>query len=242
MRQFNFFKVLFGDMIMLALACMVTVTFSSCDSHEPEPFVDLGIHPGHILCNDGQVLSPDVFFNDTTAKAAAVIFTEQLSDSRYLAVMLHQIDSVQFCDSLGLALGTSGDFKAYDGYSNTTAMQHGADPKTGHGSPLAAMVFRSQEYGQSGFVPSVGEMRLLFSQRHLVNRIISRIRDERKVKSATPLSITLDGGRCLYWTSTEVAANKGFQSWVFSMSGGNPEESPVDNLHMARVITSYYPL
>ena len=231
-----------GDMcVMLAFVGVLTVTFSSCDSHEPEPYVDLGIHPGHILCIDGNVMSADDYFTQPHVKAAAVIFTEQLSDDRFLAVMLHQLDSVQFCDSLGLALGTSGDFYAYDGYSNTTAMQHGYDAKTGHGSPLAAMVFRSQEYGQSGFVPSVGEMRLLYQQRHIVNGVLQRLIAEGD-SSVDSLSVDLDNGRCLYWTSTEVSANKGYQSWVFSMSGGNPEESPVDNRHMARVITSYYPI
>ena len=39
--------------IMMALSMVLT----SCDEHEP---IDLDIHPGYILCSDGQIVSPSV--------------------------------------------------------------------------------------------------------------------------------------------------------------------------------------
>ena len=43
--------------IMMALSMVLT----SCDEHEP---IDLDIHPGYILCSDGQIVSPSVFNSD----------------------------------------------------------------------------------------------------------------------------------------------------------------------------------
>ena len=49
--------------IMMALSMILT----SCDEHEP---IDLDIHPGYILCSDGQIVSPSVFNSDTRKPAA----------------------------------------------------------------------------------------------------------------------------------------------------------------------------
>ena len=60
----------------------------SCDEHEP---VDLDVHTGYVLCDDGQVLSTDVYFRQDMKKAVAVVFAPQTEEHGVLAVLLDEI-------------------------------------------------------------------------------------------------------------------------------------------------------
>lgn len=219
--------------IIISICTLLTsVLFVSCDEHEP---LDLDIHTGFILCDDGQVMRTDDYFNQDARKAVAVVFAGESSEHGVLAVRLHEIDPIQFCDTLGMELGTSCDEKAYDGYLNTTAMQNSRDTRTGKGSPLADEAFSYHHFWQSDFIPSVAEMTLLYFARDFINPIIEQC-------GGTPLYTDTENGRCWYWTSTEVEQNKGHQAWLFSMSDGSRHETPKTNEYRARAIVEYHPV
>lgn len=211
---------------------LTSFTFVSCDEHEP---LDLDIHPGFILCDDGSVMSNKAYFEQDTRKAVAVVFAGETADHGVLAVCLHEIDAIQFCDTLGMELGTSCDVTAYDGYLNTTAMQNSRDTRTGKGSPLADEAFSYHHFWQSDYIPSVAEMTLLYFARNQVNPIIKQC-------GGTPLFTDTENARCWYWTSTEVEQNKGNQAWLFSMSDGSRHETPKTNAYRARAIVEYHPV
>ena len=204
----------------------------SCDEHEP---VDLDVHTGYVLCDDGQVLSTDAYFRQDMKKAVAVVFAPQTEEHDVLAVLLDEIAPIAFSDTLGLELGTSCDETAYDGYVNTTAMQNNRDTRTGKGSPLADEAFTSHYFFQSDYIPSVAEMGLLYLAKDRVNPVIERC-------GGTPLYSDAADGRCWYWTSTEVEQNKGNQAWLFSMSDGSRHRTPKSNRYRARAIVEYHPL
>ena len=232
-------KVFFSVLLSLLL-------FTSCDDHEA---VDLGIHPGYILCDDGVVMSDQAFFaQDFSGKnykfPAAVIFTEQLNDSedmaRFLAVSIKELPQLQFCDSISMSQGTNTDVTVAAGNTNTTALQNSYDTKLGHGSPLADYVFAHSTYGQSDFIPSVKELKMLYAQKGRVNAVLQRI-NEHLAGSADLLFTEARSDSCWYWSSTEVAANPMKQAWIFSMSSGTPQECPKIEAHAARAIVPYYP-
>ena len=216
---------------------MASIIFSSCDEHEA---IDPNIHPGYILCDDGRVYSEDDYFSQRKSKAVAVFFTERLDGNRYLAVLLDELSPLPFSDTLGISFGTSCDLEAFDGYKNTTSMQNGYDEKTGNGSPLAMSVFSIHQYGQSDHIPSVAEYKLLYQHRNLVNEIFSRISATDEIR-CSPLVFDGHEGSCWYWTSTEVSADPTQQSWLFSMTSGTYHETPKDESHHSRVVTTYYP-
>ena len=88
----------------MVLGALCVPTLISCDEHEP---IDKDIHPGYILCADGSILSEDAYYSQSTTKACAVIFTEKTVSGHYLAVSVAGGGNGQFCDTLGVALGTS---------------------------------------------------------------------------------------------------------------------------------------
>jgi hypothetical protein len=217
---------------LFPLLSVFSLFFASCDEHE---VLDLDVHTGNILCDDGQVLSTDAYFSQDASKAVAVVFAPQTEEHPVLAVLLDEIAPVAFCDSLGLELGTSCDETAFDGYENTTAMQNNRDSRSGKGSPLADEAFTYHYYWQSDYIPSVSEMGLLYLARDQVNPILERC-------GGTPLYDDAAGSLCWYWTSTEVEQNKGRQAWLFSMSDGSRHRAPKTNEYRARAIVEYNPL
>lgn len=224
---------------ILLLSAMLMV---SCDDHEA---LDLGIHPGHILCDDGTVVSEDSFFQMERKNAVAVLFTEQLAatsthPTRFLGVLIREVPQLQFCDSTSMTQGTNTDTSLPVGDLNTIAMQNSYDSKSGKGSPLADYVFANHSYGQSDFIPSTREMKMLYIQCETVNRVLRRLHDERDMD--VDLLCTDSGtDKCWYWTSTEVEANSSRQAWLFSMASGTPHETPKVEYHISRAIVSYYP-
>lgn len=223
MRRIKVYTIL----CVLAVLAVMSV-FVSCDEHEP---IDLGIYTGFVLCDDHRAMSIDAYEAQDEVKAVGVIFATETEDHPILAVMLNEISSVQFSDSLNFEQGTSADVEAYDGLTNTSSLQNSYDTKNSHGSPMAEKVFRAHEYGQSDYIPSVAEMRLLVSSLSVVNPIIERLK-------GTPVSTQSSKGTCWYWTSTEVASNQGNQAWLVSAVNGAYQETPKDEYHPARVIVS----
>lgn len=128
-----------------------------------------------------------------------------------------------FADSIGVAQKTSADLTAFDGNENTFNMFS----TSGMGSPLAKSVFDLWRYGQSAYIPSVAQMRLLHGSKQYVNPIIKKCGGE-------PLPDEAE--ECWYWTSTEVEGQETAKAWLYSMGSGSLQETPKDQAHKSRPI------
>lgn len=209
---------------------MMGLILVSCDEHEP---IDPDIHVGYVLCDDHTAMSLEQFKTQSHINAVGVVFAEASEDHPAMAVMLNEISPISFADTLGMKQGTSGDLTAYDGNTNTITLANTKDSKTGYGSPLADYVFRNHAFGQSDFIPSVAEMRLLSQTRAIVNEVISELGGD--IVSADPTN-----GSCWYWTSTEVKENESNQAWLCSAANGGVQPTPKDERHPARAIVYLY--
>lgn len=210
------FSILAVAMIMLA----------ACDGHRDFP--DIAVYPGDILCTDGKVVRYNEV--DSLGKTPiAVVFhvnqDEQTEGNGY-AVYLWDIDPEAFADSIGVEQGTSADLTAYDGNTNTFAL-YGADVK----SPLAERVFDMWWYGQSAYIPSVAQMRLLYRAKDIINPYIVEF-------GGTPIPSEADD--CWYWTSTEVEGQEAAKAWLYSLGSGAIQETPKWQPHKARPIITIY--
>lgn len=233
-----------GDMYVLLLSVLLLCSLTSCDEHEP---LDLDIHPGYILCDDGRILSPSDF-DAGSYTPVAVVFAPLTENHPVLAVLLDEIPLVSFADTLAMDQNTSGDVAAYDGYSNTVALQttylprdsivikdNKADARNYYCSPLGNLAFRSHWFMQSDYIPSVAELGLLYMSLNTVNPMILHC-------GGTPIGTTPLGAGCWYWSSTEVKENKVNQAWLFSMADGSRHKAPKTNAYRARLIVEYNPL
>lgn len=212
-----------GNRIAWGVAILaVSIGLSSCDAYQP---TDKAIRVGYVLCDDHSCMSLDAYFGQGTRKAVGVIFSEQSEERPLMAVLLKELNEV-FCDSAGLSNGTSGSLTAFDGAANTRAMQRSYNAERQKGSPLAMKLFAFHEDGQSDFLPSVAEQRLLNAAAPAINPIIERL-------GGTPIALA---GDCWYWTSTEVSGNEGLQAWLCSSANGGIIETPKTESHKARAI------
>ena len=196
---------------------------SGNDTHIDVP--DTAVRPGHILCEDGTAL-PYAQYEQSGKKAIAVVFdTEKRGDTEGdgYAVYLWDIAPQAFADSLGIAQGTSADIMAYDGNENTFALYDTQETA----SPMAEAVFDLWRYGQSAYVPSVAEMRLLYTMRKIINPVIEQCGGE---------PLPLDENDCWYWTSTEVEKQQTAKAWLYSMGSGAMQETPKVQAHKVRPI------
>ena len=100
------------------------------------------------------------------------------------------------------------------------------DENTHHGSPLAMKMMAYHENGQSDYIPSVAEMRLLCHAAPVINKVIAEL-------GGMPLQLS---GDCWYWTSTEVASNKELHAWLISSVNGGILATPKNQAHRARAI------
>lgn len=211
-------KILTFVMGMLVFASFMT----SCDNHVP---YDPELHVGYILCDDHTYLDTASFFGQSQRKAIGVVFAEKTDDHPVLAVSLKETSGA-FCDSLGIENGTSGDLEKYDGFTNTIAMYQSYDSETGKGSPIAMTMMNFHEYGQSNYIPSVAELRLLSRSARLINPIIEK---------CGGTAINMDSN-CWYWTSTEVKENTTAQAWLCSLVNGGIMPTPKTENHKVRAI------
>ena len=206
-------------------AALMAVAFVSCDEHRDFP--DTAMKTCDILCTDGKV----VRFEDMQSqgkKPIAVVFhinqTDNMEGTGY-AVYLWDIASAEFSDSIGVKQTTSANVTAYDGNSNTYAM-HASGV-----SPAADEVFNMWHYGQSAYIPSVAQMRLLYQAKNVVNAYIQRCGGD--VISDNP-------DECWYWTSTEVKDQESAKAWLYSLASGALQETPKEQPHKIRPIITLY--
>ena len=206
-------------------AALMAVAFVSCDEHRDFP--DTAMKTCDILCTDGKV----VRFEDMQSqgkKPIAVVFhinqTDNMEGTGY-AVYLWDIASAEFSDSIGVKQTTSANVTAYDGNSNTYAMYASGV------SPAADEVLNMWHYGQSAYIPSVAQMRLLYQAKHAVNTYIQRCGGD--VISDNP-------DECWYWTSTEVKDQESAKAWLYSLASGALQETPKEQPHKIRPIITLY--
>ena len=209
--------------ILSVLLLPLTVALTSCDAHQDFP--DTGIKTGHILCTDGRTYSLDAMRQAGKQPIAVVFHINNNPDieGHGYAVYLHELYATAFADSLGVTQGTSCDITALDGNSNTYAMYATRDC----GSPLAYTVFDLWHYGQSAYIPSVAQMRLMSAARDIINPLI-------KECGGDVLPTTEDSD--WFWTSTEVKDMNAAKAWLYSLSSGAMQETPKLQAHPARPI------
>lgn len=206
------------------LAILFQGLLVSCDEHEP---MDYGIHVGYVLCDDHSCMDTTTYFSQTSKKAVGVVFTEATEEHPAMAVMLKEFQEA-FSDSLGVSQGTSMDIESYDGFTNTIAMFNSTDQDTGKGSPIAQEMFHFHSKGQSDFIPSVAEQRVLIRNAPSINPLIMRL-------GGQPIDLSED---TWYWTSTEVKENPGYQAWLCSSVNGGIIETPKTMRHKVRAIVN----
>ena len=206
-------------------AALMAVAFVSCDEHRDFP--DTAMKTCDILCTDGKV----VRFEDMQSqgkKPIAVVFHINQTDNMEgtgFAVYLWDIASAEFSDSIGVKQTTSANVTAYDGNSNTYAM-HASGV-----SPAADEVFNMWHYGQSAYIPSVAQMRLLYQAKNVVNAYIQRCGGD---------VISDNTDECWYWTSTEVNDQESAKAWLYSLASGALQETPKEQPHKIRPIITLY--
>lgn len=212
--------------LSMMLMIAITIFSTSCDNHEP---IDRDIHVGYVLCNDHSCMDTASYFNQTKRKAVGVVFAEKTDDHPALAVMFNEVNEV-FCDSVGMVNGTSTDVTSFCGFKNTIAMYNSYSAETGKGSPLAMEMINFHTNGQSDYLPSVAEQRLLASSARVINPVLEKL-------GGTPIALE---GDCWYWTSTEVEDNPGVQAWLCSADNGRFLPTPKTQRHKARAIVEIY--
>ena len=211
----------------MALGMMLATMLGlvACDEHRDFP--DTGMKVGHILCTDGEVMSYEDY-NQSGKEAIAVVFhlnrDEAVAGNGY-AVYLHDLAPEAFADSIGIVQGTSADPAALDGNENTFALYETMETA----SPMAEQVFDLWKYGQSAYVPSVAQMRLLYASREAVNPYIER---------CGGVPIPDSANECWYWTSTEVAGQEAAKAWLYSTGSGAIQETPKWQAHKVRPIVT----
>lgn len=205
------------------MLAFIGMAITSCDGHHPEP--DMGMKVGDVLCTDGQIL-PMGDWEKSGKEGIGIVFhvnTNPDVEGKGYAVYLRDLHPVAFADSLGVKQGTSADAYALDDNSNTYALMS----QRNVGSPMADAVFELWHYGQSAYIPSVAQLRLLKECRETVNNNLGAIGGESMADS-------VDG--CWYWSSTEVAGQETAKGWLYSLSQGAMQETPKTQEHKVRPI------
>lgn len=206
-------------------AAMLTVAsvFTSCDEHFDFP--DTSMKVGDILCTDGDVLHPDSFEKSGKEAIGVVFYLNNDADveGTGYAVYLYDLNPAAMSDTCGLSQKTSCDLEALDGNLNTYALMNGQKA----GSPLASAVFDLWRYGQSAYVPSVAQLRLLFASKLAINPMLQRYGGDL---------LPDDANECWYWSSTEVDGQSDQKAWLFSMQSGTIQETPKIQEHKSRPI------
>lgn len=202
---------------------LITGALAACDAHIEEP--DKTVRPGHVLCVDGKAV-PYSEYENSGKQAIAVVFhtySDGETEGNGYAVYLWDMTPKAFADSLGVEQGTSADIAAYDGNENTFALYDTEETA----SPMAEAVFALWKYGQSAYIPSVAQMRLLYSAQTVINPIIEKC-------GGDPLPTEAD--ECWYWTSTEVEGQQTVKAWLYSTASGTMQETPKTQAHKVRPI------
>lgn len=204
---------------LLAIATLLV----ACDGHRDFP--DTAMKPCHILCTDGNVV-PATDFEQSGKQPIAVVFhvnyDETIEGNGY-AVYLWDLAPAAFADSIGVNQGTSADITALDGNENTFALYDTRETA----SPMAEAVFDLWRYGQSAYVPSVAQMRMLYNAKSQINSVIRMCGGDELPDAADD---------CWYWTSTEVKGQETAKAWLYSMGSSTMQETPKTQAHKVRAI------
>ncbi len=186
----------------------------SCDGHNE--IIDTG-EVGKVLCTDGHVRTYEDMVANKKEPIAVVFYGNtsigEESGSNVFAVYLYDVDGLQYADSLGVSQGSSADITALDGKENTYAIMSKSDVT----SPMANWVFEMWPFGQSAYIGSVMQYRLLYANLNAVNNTLKKLGGDL-------IPITVDN--CWYWTSTEVSGAQTGQAWLISMESGTIQETP----------------
>lgn len=206
-------------------AGLMAVIMASCDAHREFP--DTAMKTCDILCTDGKVVRYEDMESQGKTPIAVVFHinqNDQLPGTGY-AVYLWDIGQEAYCDSVGMKQSTSSSLTAYDGNANTYAMYASGT------SPAAETVFDIWRYGQSAYIPSVSEIRLLYASKNVVNDYIRKCGGD---------AIPDNPDECWYWTSTEVKDMESAKAWLFSLASGALQETPKEQSHKIRPIITLY--
>lgn len=206
----------------LFLAVLMSSSITSCDEHISD--YDNNIHVGMVLCSDGRIRSLEEVKTSSSVPTAVIFhaLTEEDAEGTAFAVYLHDTYPTYFADTVGSSV-TSGDITELDGNINTYKLFVSGK------SPMADRVYSLWCYGQSAYVPSVAQWRLLYRNRDVVNRVIESL-------GGDVLSVEPD--KCWYWTSTEVSGQQAHKAWLFSVESGEIHETPKDQSHKIRPIVT----
>lgn len=204
-------------MMLAAIAVL-----ASCDAHVDYP--DTGLKIGHVLYSDGKT-GPAKQQGISTGTPVAVVFdvSHDNDSSTGLAVWLHDLPDMSIADSIPVMQGTSASLDDRDGNANTYALYSARDVH----SQLASAVFDMWSKGQSAYIPSVAEMRVLHDALPCISGIIAAL-------GGDALDDGTDG--CWYWTSTEVEGQQADKAWLYSMTSGSIQETPKTQPHRCRPI------
>ena len=213
--------------IISFMAVAATMLLTACDEHQDFP--DTAMKVTHILTTDGKVM-PYETYEQSGKQAIAVVFNinqrDEMEGNGY-AVYLWDIAPKAFADSMGVNQKTSADLSAYDGNTNTFALYSAKNVR----SPLAMSVVDLWRYGQSAYIPSVAQMRLLYHAKDAINPLIVKC-------GGTPIPDEDDD--CWYWTSTEVKEQETAKAWLYSLGSGAIQETPKSQPHKARPIITIH--
>ncbi len=204
-------------MMLTAIAVL-----ASCDAHTDFP--DTGLKVGHVLCSDGSTRALENL-DYSVDTPVAVVFDVSHNDggSMGLAVWLRDLPMLAMADSIPVMQGTSASLEDRDGNANTYALYSAKDVY----SPLAGAVFDMWTKGQSAYIPSVAEMRVLHEALPGIGATIVAL-------GGDALNDGTDG--CWYWTSTEVEGQQADKAWLYSMASGSIQETPKTQAHRCRPI------
>lgn len=208
------------DIVPFVLAALLVM---GCDAHKEFP--DTSLKVGHVLCTDGRTMSVDELARSGALPVAVVFHVNRDSTVRGdgYAVYLRDLSPAAFADTLGLPQKTSASLTALDGNENTYAMYSCKEVS----SPAAGATFDMWSYGQSAYIPSVAQMRLLLFSLPEISPVLERL-------GGDPM-LPCDGS-LWYWTSTEVAGQESHKAWLYSMDSGAVQETPKNEPHRVRPI------
>lgn len=211
-------KLLKSIKIFASLALLAAFSACTCHHEEVVPF-----RAGQVLCTDGSIM-PFCKFVESDKEAVALVFhvnNDPNIPGRGYAVALHTLNDAAFASELGEEHDTSTDIADFEGNTNTYNMY------ATQNSPLAEKVFDIWQYGQSAYVPSVGQLRLLLAQKDLLNERLAALGGD---------ILPDDPDLCWYWTSTAVEGQATEKAWLFSMHNGTIQETPKTQAHPTRPI------
>lgn len=212
---------------LLLLPLSVAMVSCTCEHFsEPEtPNVAPTIKVGHVLCTDGGVMPICKFLESDKEPIGIVFYVNENPEveGKGYAVYLYDLNPASFSENVTVAQGTSCDVNGHDGNSNTYALFNNADVK----SPMADEVFDLWKFGQSAYIPSVMQSKLLFAAKNAIN-------DRIAMCGGDPLPDLAE--ECWHWTSTEVDGQAEAKGWLFSQHSGAYQETPKTQVHKIRPI------